>query len=580
MNYTKEKYFSNYRFKIQSALIRSVNNSIQNLLSFNYNSMFDFFNKNFFEYTCNKSTVLVSRRCLLIAELFLLRNIQERKDKFELTREDGCFCIKNKSNGLKNYIISDKGVITFLANRRIFSEISTCTIVDDIAIHGRHLEKIKRYISSLNFLANDKKVEIETYVYMKSADSIIYNPTKCAVETYDATWLTLSKKIVNMINVSNMPYVSYLNSYTKCDATDEEFDDFITKIDKNDNLDCVRFGDDGRTNLGKLSYFIVEKKSNYNKYEQFRCVRYYHNYKTGVTTVIPYVVINNKLEAEALDNKDYLKTIFNEYLNDSAAENLSDWLVKEYVDVLKEYKFDLQEENIEADCTDYKFLVNHFNKNIYYLLSCIASKSYGQYFFDKYNICLDEKSGFAQDCINCLDLTFDSHIVDIISDKSSYKQSIVGNRSVSIDIEQLDMFRQKYYNAIDLFCKGRWVFNEEYAISKEETQSKISINDILSAVVGKVNDTGDITELMACLCIILDYCDSGFLSISCSNRLECVIDAGELSVLSARNWNNSATLITDTQAVDDFADNYLNADIINEKIKGLMGIRYYRLMLL
>ena len=36
-----------------------------------------------------------------------------------------------------------------------------------------------------------------------------------------------------MINVSNMPYVSYLNSYTKYDATDEEFDEFINKIDKN-----------------------------------------------------------------------------------------------------------------------------------------------------------------------------------------------------------------------------------------------------------------------------------------------------------------------------------------------------------
>ena len=556
MNCTKDKYFREYRFKTQSGLIRSVNNSIQNLLNFNYNSLLDFFNRNFFEYTCNKLTVLVSRRCLLLAEWFLLRNIQERKDDFELTRDSGCFCIKNKSNGLKNYIISDKGVITLLANRKIFSEISTCTIVDDIAIHCMHLEKIKRYISSLNFLAKDKKVEIETYVYMESAGSIIHKPTKCAVETYDANWLPLSKKIVNMINVSNMPYVSYLNSYTKYDATDEEFDEFINKIDKNDNLGCVRFGDDVRTNLGKLSYFIVEKESKYNKYEQFRCVRYYHNYKTGVTTVIPYVVINNKLEETELDNKDYLKAIFNEYLNDSAAENISDWLVKEYVDVLKEYKSDLQEKAIEADCSDYKFFVNRFNKNVYYLLSCIASKSYGQYFFDKYDICLDEKIGFAQDCINCLDLTFDSHIVDIISDKSSFKQRLAGNRSVAIDIEQLDKFRHKYYNAIDLFCKGRWVFNEEYAISKEETQSKISINDILSAVVGKVNDTGDITELMACLCIILDYCDSGFLSISCSNRLECVIDAGELSVLSARNWNNSATLITDTQAVDDFTDNY------------------------
>ncbi len=294
----------NLRFSKNKYLYgKSIIEKVKDILGMEFYGILKFFEREIFDFNENKCTILVTRRCLLLAEWFI-GYILIQKNELESINDSNCdegksfpfICV----NGKKNYIISDKADISYLLKNE---EIVNVSILDDICIHGISLRKIASRIEDILEDLNLENIKIERCVYMISKETICEYPDRYSKISLRAGWKNLSMRILDFINFLNLPYVSYLNSFTISNFHESDFKKLIEKL--NEKLVCEEF-DRANNRLGKYSYFIIEKDVALKQYELMKCIRIYYNTKIKSICIMPYVILKS---IEDLNSSDVQKII-------------------------------------------------------------------------------------------------------------------------------------------------------------------------------------------------------------------------------------------------------------------------------
>lgn len=453
------------------------------ILGSHFKGLYTFFCNYFFKFDENTYTVILVRRCSVLATWFLKlickkmhRTIDEN---FEIELKDGLFSIMNKKTRKQNIIINDM----FIESDYNFDKNYKFVVLDDICIHGRHIKHIVQKISK------KEKFNCDKNVYMCSSDSVFEKIDFSWIDIGGLEWKRLSNQMVDCINYLNLPYVSYLNSMTKFDVEIDEFKSLIANLQKNDNLIVREFNSSEKYRLGKTSIFVFEKECRSFDYEQVKCFRIYYNDLTKVLSFVPYVI---------LDSISYKQI---------------------------EYKFlDYSESfgNVIEKNSDNKFL--------YRLLNCIASNSYGNYFIDKY---LDGVE-YEEDYYNTLLFSFGMHTKNKILEKSCRYVDNLNQFGVTkvVNIEQINDLVDKIdgEKQIDSILAKQWIQNEKNACYLLEKEGKLNIEPIITKTVeGKKEVVWD--RIIS----IISRCDKGMACISIDDRnndrcIESRLDVGELGI--------------------------------------------------
>lgn len=550
--------------KLQYLKIDSfIEGKVRNILDKDFEGISEFFNNVFFSFSeCHKLTILVTRRCFLLAEWFLSYHLsinKEVRQDFELTTVNDCLCIINKKTKYRNYIISDKGISLLIFKSEIRNEIKKCMVVDDILIHGRQLDKIKEKLKYIFTLFGCNNVEsIEKTVYMESFESAFLPAKNKYKISFCAKWIILSRRIVAMINCLNLPYVSYINSFTKYNCDYQENDSIISVLDNNEDLIVVPFGNDSRESYGKMSFYISERNANLANCEYLKCVRYYYNFKTKTSSFIPYVILNK--QEEGLDDIGRIKELFGKYLVESALNILTN-KIKGFIKNLKDTK--------DKKCKEFVKVHEEYDEYIVYLLSCVASNFYAYYFFKKYLASYNIEK-WQNDTINCIKKAFGNDIYNIVSNKENYRNSYNNNNKklyCSTDKELIENTKNIFLDKINTYCGNRWASCEEAAYFRKEKPKKDALDVVFNNVIQIVNTKNEdkneeeLFNKYMSFCNIIDLCDNGRLAIAndiVNSNIECVVEAGELGVLSARISKDEE---------------------LQNKLKSLLSDKYYRYLL-
>ena len=481
--------------------------SVKSILGTYFSRLEKFFEKSFFNFEDNVSTILVTRRCFLLATWFLgyLRKREDLAALYEISEAGSCLCIKNRSIKKSNYVLSDKGISLL----RTINTIKEIHVLDDICIHGRQLDRIKNHVQKMSGVPQEK---VKKIVFMSSKESLV-KKVEAEEETVKGEWVLLSQRVVEAINYLVLPYVAYLNSYVATGITLSEHEAFVRGLYNREDLLIKRFGEKDRLLLGKESFYIVEKGRMAQESKTLYCVRYYYNIETGVASFIPYVVL------APLDGKldeDRVRSILNGYLLDSATEIL----LKKINVVIKD---------------DYE----NEKGFIYNLISCVASQYYGITFANKFT---SEKFNYvkdwASDICGCTLMAFGAEIANIIKGKKNYRTAIyVAESCAALELQDL-------HAAVDEFMRERWAQREIAAVERKIDPPKRTLFSLIdteiNARIGIHEDKSKafIRNLIAYsyLCSVIDACDIGRQNIaSQSDSANSYLEVGELGVMTVRS---------------------------------------------
>lgn len=479
--------------------------SLKKILGTNFFKLREFYEEQFFLFKRNTCTVLVTRRSFLMAMWYLgYFSKQETIERdYDLVMLNSCFCIRHKESGRVNYIISDKGISLI----NLLPEIEDIFILDDICIHGRQLENLKWDICDNNNIYENR---VKKLVFMKSEESIVKEVDYAKVNIRNGQWVMPSQRIVEAINYLLLPYVSYINSYIKANVSVDENDQFLDTLFQNSNLIVKAFGRDNRLQLGKQSFYIIEKSQIDNDKENLSCVRYYYNFETNIASFIPYVIvqpINEQL------NKQQLQTLLSNYLKD----NITTKLIKE-IDLL--YRNDFR------NCKGF----------IYNLLSCVASYQYGIYFAKKY---LTGKFNFIVtnnlwdlDVTDSITLAFGEKIANLILNGNNYKEKTLSQDKL-LDAK-LDLLDLKSY--VDDYTVKRWAERENAAMNLDDEPMKIELTSLFSEnITNSYSVENRRLWAHSYLCDVISSCDNGRLNIaSTTEKGDSFLEVGELGVITVR----------------------------------------------
>ncbi|MCM1009076.1 MAG: hypothetical protein NC485_14405 [Ruminococcus flavefaciens] len=475
--------------------------SVKNILGLDFYGIAKFVEKEIFRFNENKCTILVTRRCSLLVDWFIGYLLHENYNdgcKFELG------CVKNGTfpfvcvNGYKNFIISDKANISYLLIKEKIAKIS---ILDDICIHGVSLYKIASRIEDNLEDLHLENILIERSVYMISKETINEYPDKCSKVSLKAGWVSLSRSILDFINFLNLPYASYLESFTIPEFQESNFVKLIE--DLKTKFICIEFDKENRR-LGKCSYFIIEKNILLKQHELIRCIRIYYSAAINSLCIMPYVVLESM---EDLTNSD-IRELFKYYTG--------------------------TEKSIKIDRSRLDFY--------YSLLSCIASKVY----FERICAINNEFKKLKdmnpiQDSIGCLEKYFGFDILNRL-DKISYipeQDIIVDKCNQKFDEAVFKKFLQQTLPKIEEVCIKSWL-NFELSGSdlndRKDDTGYISLKKLIENYIKQqgIEETDKNFNALnyACLLNILEFCDQGKLNITCiPSRGESLLKAGELGCL-------------------------------------------------
>lgn len=454
------------------------------ILGSHFKGLYTFFCNYFFKFDENTYTIMLVRRCSVLATWFLkliYKKLQTAIDEnFEINLTDGLFSIVNKKTKKQNIIINDM----FVESDYEFDKDYQIVVLDDICIHGRHIEHIRKKI--LKKFSVDRKINCKKIVYMRSTDSVFERIDWSWVDIGGIEWKRLSNQMVDCINYLNLPYVSYLNSMLKFNVKQDEFEAIISQLQKNDNLIVQEFNSSEKARIGKTSIVVLEKNYKSFDYERAKCFRIYYNKSTKVLSFIPYVIIA-PIEYENIKNK------FLDY-SDS------------FGDIVNESKR---------------------NKFLYRLLNCVASNCYGNYFIDKYIGNID----YEEDYYNTLLFSFGISVKDKILAKSDlYVENL--NRfgaDKEIKTEEVDDLIDGLENDrfVDSILAKQWIQNEKNACYLMDKEEKIKIEPIIAKRSKRV--------LWDRIISIIGRCDMGMACISIDDRendkyIESRLDVGELGI--------------------------------------------------
>lgn len=483
--------------------------NVKTILGLDFYGLRKFFHKEFLEFKENKITVFVTRRCLLLAKYFF--NLVADKESITLNKSAKFPYIE--SGNKRNYILSDKADIDIMLNGCDSEEypIKNITIVDDICIHGETIKQTSDYVKDYLSTRN-KEIEVKTHVYMCSDDSIRIRPDVYDKVSYRAEWLNLSRQIVNLTSYLNIPYVSYLNSYTWFNIKQETFERIIKNISNQGNI-CKEYGEsDQRASLGKISYFVAEKEVKQYDKELFKFIRIYYSKEHKSVVVVPYVVIDKLSEGTSSDVDTIIKTtctFLKRYLADEKSEEIC---------------------NILKKLTNKDHKESRLNSFAYCLVSCIASQVYGTYFKETY---LKTLKGCKQDHYGFLNMAFGTKLSNIIQKLGQGQELDKGPGSVSklLDPDQFNSWLGKTEMFVKKECEAMWVHYE----NRDNECRTMPLNEMLDKMGESLKDSS-LNCQYALLFNLINLCDLGKISITCTKDNCCsFIKPGELGCLIARD---------------------------------------------
>ena len=310
---------------------------IEKILGEDYEELYSFFLRNISADSGNDFVILMSRRCLVLCQIFL-----------------DIFILEEEELGDGPCVISDKGIYKY---RKAMEGKRVC-ILDDILIHGRTISRVFDEICEYT----KKEPEVSVFVMNFPIDCLkepVRGHINFEYEYSPAKWRTLSDKIVNCIYGAAAPYTSYVTSFTSFSALP-----LIDRLRGKEELVFENIGDDFQKKFDLECYCCYEKES--AEYSVFRtlcleqCIRFYVNRRNKKVLAIPYVFIKscNRTQLDQLLEK------FSGYLPEGMSSIRAD---------LSHIEKDKRE---TEKAIEYKLM----------LLTCILSKLYWEYFKNKYSL--------------------------------------------------------------------------------------------------------------------------------------------------------------------------------------------------
>ncbi len=531
-------------------LKRNVVEEVKDIFGLEFEELKNFFADVFFSFEKNRASVFFTRRCMLLAKFFLEYLLDEMKDEngpgYEaISIDENAIFPAIRKNSCYNYLLTDKADF-----QDIHEKVKEVYLVDDICIHGNTLEKMAERLDSY-FQEKNWSPTIVTYVYMVSEETIVQEPDKCYKTINRAGWTDLSQKIVNAINVLNIPYVSYIHTWTKEEET-KVFNDKLNALKENKKLVVISYELEQYDN--KECYYIFEKAFDDRIDEnEIRCFRLYYSKLTGTVAFVPFVI-----------------------LTDSISEKVK------MQDLAERNTLSFEEEPIQ------RFLAkkeSYYDKNIkdykYNLRSCLRSYMYGLYFIKKYlNIEeKDLKENYIQDISGCLEWTYGKKIFDLLKDQrleeNEEEYFSAGKPIINADIilERINN-EDKIKIAVEEICRKNWQNNECGSLVKSARYDKkrrecLDLQYALSTLTSNMKDCPkeEVYLYKQLICYnLIRLCDMGRMNIaSYDNKGGSMLKAGELGYVLTKKQLQEVDLIYSKKN-----------DAVNEMIK----IPYYRRLFL
>lgn len=508
---------------------------VKNILGLDFYGLKKFFKTEFFDFTSDQCTVFVTRRCFLLAKWFLefLWRDETLSKEYSYGIHGDIPCIINKQ-GQKNFIVTDK--VCMLA----LKEVHHINIVDDISIHGKTLMEIGERFKKIN-----SDVHVERHVYMVSRESLSYFPDCCSEMVFRAGWCDLSQRIVELIRYLGLPYVSNINSFVKFGTTIGDLEQLIQSLAP--KFICERFGEgEDRQDLGKRSYFAVEKNITLFPHEKLKCIRVYYSTTTQSISIIPYVI----MESINFDEKK-IREILGNYITGAAIVNCMEAIDRCSAEQKASFAFNL--------------------------VSCIASQSYGASIFG------DEIFGesWIQDIVDCLEMSFGSEISNLVRNKDNF--AVSDNQDVAskcYEVTSLTEYKELAGDFIKEACVRSWLEfeNGDNQTARGEQLGYLQLEELLNQLRAKQTSEREKENqdlIYADLLSLINYCDSGKMNISCPvTRSESYIKAGELGCILASKYLkercNSHNGTIDAKKVNDITLGLID----------LLGDKYHRGLLI
>lgn len=438
-----------------------IQQKVEDILESHYDALYDFFLnivRGSYDYI-----ILMSRRCLVLYQLFMLFFIMDEED------------IESDA-----VILSDKALAYYLNKFRREDKV---VIVDDVIIHGRTVGDIFQLLSSFC-----EDIQIRAYMAYRHRDCIsevVKKHEKPELEVSEKEWRELSNKLVRCIVESNLPYTSFVTSYFQYSE--------LTVLDKIEKI-CVE-----KKVLEKYSlttqinenpqigiYFENNEKraSVYEKLSLAECIRVYWNDDLKRLTIIPYVFLKT-IKIQQMD------TVFEDLANRIPANCVS---IKEI--------FTRKEKDKEKQNILYEFKMR--------LLTCLLSNLFWNEFKKRH--CIDDSIYVDKDT---LFKSFGDGIAEEILEIEKEETNQLVNFNINIEegkrnnsniiVYLKDILSEKnksksenekepesLSNIIKKYCSAAWWQDETEAKQKQSRKTGVLVDDFIYAGMEAKRNQGEL----------------------------------------------------------------------------------------
>lgn len=425
--------------------MEKVYKKVEGILKEDFDGLYAYFTKIFKE-ECDY-IILMSRRCQVLYQLFEM-----------ISEYDG------RAMYTKGLILSDKALPFYWDRIKDGSKIA---IVDDIIVHGRTISEIYDVVSNLG-----KNIDVRLFGYMaeQEIDCISDEARERLTVSYSAStneWRKLSGKIVDCIQVSNVPYTSFVNSFFQYRA-----DAILSKIKEKTDLLKIEMTNGVQNAQKQCAYFVYEqnweKPSILSSLSLGECIRVYWNEQTEKLTAIPYVFIRSMRVGEA----------------DKVFRAVAQALPEGFANIKKMFAKESRVEKLDQSLKEYKMR----------LLTCILSNYYWDVFCDRYDLSKPEASD-----MNTLRESFGESVVEELCSiqrdniDELLRLSFLFEQDSAADLSETESLLEETAQVqksgwIRRFFFKTWLNDEKRAEEKKERAQGITVDYLLKVAANIGNE--------------------------------------------------------------------------------------------
>ena len=278
-------------------------------------------------YQERKAKYILDRNYDLLYDYFC--NVLERKEKYKIFRARRCqvlfqffvpiILMNEKDICILGMFISDHAIVKYRED--ILNE--SAVILDDIVIHGRGLQETYELLDTS--YENDA-VNVYVHKMSRNANSLNEKFKKKVLSdsiVFDWEWRELSVQLVETIQQTATPYVSYVETYLSRKSVDLRRTKDLFSLFNNANEQYAK--------EGFISIVLFEKNtvpSIIRNWSYDACIRCYENKEMNKVTYVPHIFARpvsrtdienfNDLVARSLDSKFHALKIELETVQDDA----------------------------------------------------------------------------------------------------------------------------------------------------------------------------------------------------------------------------------------------------------------------